>query len=195
MNVHVTSHGLGLRSRAVLRRVQQITPDAARIVTRQVGPLPHTTVTVTTTWGLIELAQRADYAMVPEVPAADRRRWRGEYETNGKQAAGHTLLEPRGVLVLIAPSAGLAEADVVTLHELVHAAQMNRPGTRALLTAYNRHFFGIEPMDAAELQAVERLIEDHESEAHGLEQQLLDALHARHAPAQTPFTALLGGTR
>ncbi|MCY0922872.1 hypothetical protein OS965_32815 [Streptomyces sp. H27-G5] len=177
MNVHVTGHRLGFASRAVLRRVQQIAPDAARIITRQVGPLPHTTITVTTKAGLIELAQRADYAMVPEVPAADRRRWRREYKANGQYAAGHTLLEPRGVLALIAPAAGLAEADVVTLHELVHAAQMNRPGTRARLTAYNRHFFGIEPMPKAEVDAINRLIEDHETEAHGLEAQLLAALN------------------
>lgn len=161
MSVAVRTHSVASRH-PVARRASDIADAAARLVTGNAGRLPHVELIVTDHAGMHRLAEQAE-----------RRVARGGqrlYPVNARY--GRAVLAPRGVLITINADVhvDLRELDATLVHELVHAAQLNRSGARARHTAYLRNNYGIEEVTDAEARKANRQIRADEDEAKRAEQ-------------------------
>ncbi|MET9956308.1 hypothetical protein ABZ135_32840 [Streptomyces sp. NPDC006339] len=190
-SVRVSAHRMGWGRGDVLRFVRNVAPLAAKTVEQHFGRrLQPVQITLTTADGIAELACRAEYQFAPELPAREKADGLRLARRNAKDAAGHVVLDPRsrGTLMFLnvrADAMRVPDGIVTTVaHELVHCDQLGRRGIRELLIAHARHEFGVEAMAAQDALACERMVDDHEREAYGLE----DAL-ARQVLAALPSPA------
>lgn len=128
----------------------------------------------------VERAERAAVqAVVPEARRSRireaRERWsmaRGILRMHC--VAGTTTLHPRGVLVaLYAPTvAADTELRVVLAHEMVHVAQLSRPGRRSEHIQRLRVMTGAQRLPQPDIDALCEAMDRDEDEAYGLEDHL-----------------------
>ena len=111
--MHVIGHHIGPARQHVLDRVRGTVDQAADLVQNAMGhPLVDVDVIVTDTYFARQIAGECD---------------------DEHRAYGYTAYTPNRILAIVNAQAcgrDLGEVDRTTVHELVHAVQMSRPGAR-----------------------------------------------------------------
>lgn len=158
--ISVRSHGVASNHNVVLR-TRRIADQAARLVSRKVGRLPHVEIVVTDKRGVTALVEDTEAALVGS--RVSKRRSANIY--------GSTALAANGVLITI--NAGKhrddLELDTTVIHELVHAVQLNRPGAREQRLAELRNNYGVEEMRRSDARKAIKAIKGDEKEARTFE--------------------------
>lgn len=182
MKVKVTSYRLWGR-RDVLNDVRALAQPCAALVEAHIGRLPHCQITVTTPDGMLELELRAETALVGRPPADTTPQRLRQAARSNRGLFGMVVPESRNRVVVLLNAHKLHRSGQVSttlIHELTHAAQLNRRGAVQEHVDYVRHAFDIAPLSPRELRIHERLINDRETEAYRAETALTPLL-ARHA--------------
>lgn len=159
----VAGYRLHRRHQKAMDRIEAVTDQAARLVTRKMregmGPLR---VIVTDSVGIDDYILRNDEQLV------GRSRTR---RLTSKGPAGRTDISPDGVLVVINAERCPADEnlDVVLVHELVHAVQLSRPGAREEKLRHLRNNHGVEKLSWREAVGANWRVAADEREAGRLE--------------------------
>lgn len=158
----VTGHQLPHRHQPALDRIHHIATPAARIVEQHMGErLPLVHLAVATTTGMHQLAKQAHRELLGPKARGDRA---------GARHYGLTTVRPDGVLVVInAQTCPAGEIDKTVIHELVHVAQLTRPGRREEVLRGLRSTYRIKPITRDEADALNALVDADEREAERLE--------------------------
>ncbi|MEV0220859.1 hypothetical protein [Streptomyces sp. NPDC050704] len=162
--MRIVSHRLGRQHRPVVERVTRIADEAGRLAARHArSSLGRVELAVTTTKGIPDLICAAHERIFG---TSDWDAW------HEQGVAGCTTIRPGGSLVVINAEANrgcLDEADMTVIHELVHAAQVNRRGMWELVARGLAHNYGIEPMSDREVWAANLRRDRDEREAAAAE--------------------------
>jgi len=163
----VTGYQLHRRFTPLLDRVQDIADQAARLVQQRMrermGP---TRIVVAAQKHCPEVVQRAEQQTLGIQHPPVYRRPSVDY-------LGVTVLTTQGALVVI--NAGSLRAkpkhwlDETVVHELVHAVQFARPGTREFALKGLRNNYGIERLNTLKAWKANRRVDQDEREAAALE--------------------------
>lgn len=170
--MELTTHRLNRKHQPVVDRVALILDDAARLVKqRNRRGLGRVEVAVTTRRGIADLVCAAHEDLFGW---SDPQGW--------DNCAGTTTVNRRGTLVIVNADMRRAqhgEVDKTLLHELTHAAQLNRPGVRDWTMWGIAHNLGIGFMSEVQVEASVRQMEIDEREAEqaeGLHRKLARAV-------------------
>ncbi|MGW6941364.1 hypothetical protein ACWGF3_20530 [Streptomyces xanthophaeus] len=182
-SVRVRTYRMGWRRGVVAPFLEVAAPVMAQLLEKRFRQrLEPLGVTLTVSDGLAELACRAEQTFVPGLSGRVRSKALDSARRNAREASGHVVLRPgrQGTLLLLnAEAEDMSSGDLrdvarVLCHEGVHCVQMGRPGVREARIAYD-----VELLSSGAVQAYEALVEDHEREAYGLEDELADELLRR----------------
>ena len=164
MTMRLITYRLGRQHQQVVDRVDLVMDQAARLAEQHArGSVGQVEVAVTVTDGIPDLVCAAHEALVG---ASDWDAWRSE------GCAGTTTINPAGCLVIINAQSckgRTVEIDKTVIHELVHAAQFNRPGARDSARRGIAHNYGIGWLEDREVRALNRRIDADEREAERAE--------------------------
>lgn len=162
----VRGYRLSRQYQADLAHVERVAGLAARIVSQHMRiQIDRTEVVVTTgpaASGLVIDAHRAMFGRQLAI-----------WKMNGmyRGDCGVTVINRAGVLVVI--NADRCQPTIklnkTLVHELVHAAQLSRPGARDVAARNLRSNYGIDRMSGREVRAANRLVDADEREAGRLE--------------------------
>ncbi|MEU8524258.1 hypothetical protein AB0C77_01475 [Streptomyces sp. NPDC048629] len=180
MKVKVTSHRLWGR-RDVLNDVRALAQPCAALVEANIGRLPHCQIIVTSPDGMLEQELRAETALVGRPPADTTRQRLRQAARSNHGLFGLVVPESRNRVVVLLNAhklhrSGSGSVPVTLIHELTHAAQLNRRGAVQEHVDYVRHAFDIAPLSPRELRIHERLSNDREAEAYRAETALTPLL-------------------
>lgn len=187
-SVRVKTYRMGWRRSEVAPFLEAAAPVMAQLLEKRFRQrLEPVEVTLTGSEGLAELACRAEQTFVPGLSGRVRSKALDSARRNAREASGHVVLRPgrHGTLLLLnAEAVDMSSGDLrdvarVLCHEGVHSMQMGRRGVREARIAYDRHGYDVELLSSGAVQAYEALVEDHEREAYGLEDDLADELLRR----------------
>ncbi|MFD0353632.1 hypothetical protein ACFVHW_07765 [Streptomyces sp. NPDC127110] len=187
-SVRVKTYRMGWRRGLVVPFLEAAAPVMARLLEERFGQrLEPVEVTLTVSDGLAELACRAEQTFVPGLSGRVRSKALDSARQNAREASGHVVLRPgaRGTWLLLNAEAEDVSGDDplgvarVLCHEGVHCVQMGRAGVREARIAYDRHGYGVELLSSDVVRAYEALVEEHEREAYGLEDELAGELLRR----------------
>lgn len=187
-SVRVKTYRMGWRRGAVAPFLEAAAPVMAQLLEKRFRQrLEPVEVTLTGPEGFAELACRAEQSFVPGLSGRVRSKALDSARRNAREASGHVVLRPgrQGTLLLLnAEAEDMSSGDLrdvarVLCHEGVHCVQMGRPGVRAARVAYDRHGYDVELLSSGAVQSYEALVEEHEREAYGLEDELADELLRR----------------
>ncbi|MER6522606.1 hypothetical protein ABT246_37965 [Streptomyces sp. NPDC001553] len=187
-SVRVRTYRMGWRRGAVAPFLEAAAPVMAQLLEKRFRQrLEPLEVTLTVSDGLAELACRAEQTFVRGLSGRVRSKALDSARRNAREASGHVVLRPgrQGTLLLLnAEAEDMSSGDLrdvarVLCHEGVHCVQMGRPGVRAARIAYDRHGYDVELLSSGAVRAYEALVEDHEREAYGVEDELADELLRR----------------
>ncbi|MFG3488531.1 hypothetical protein [Streptomyces sp. NPDC047972] len=158
----IAAYKLGSRHKQALRRVESIADQAAHLVEKKlgetVGPVE---IVVTDADGYHESIAAAEWRLLGT-------RTRSRYTLPPSFA--HTTLTTSGTLIVFdAQATPEHEIDPTVVHELVHAAQIGRPGVRDAILAGIRHNHGIEKAGWFKARRQNGIVAAHEREAIRLE--------------------------
>ncbi|WP_411102467.1 hypothetical protein [Streptomyces sp. cmx-4-9] len=150
----------------LLARVEEIADQAARLVQRMRERMTPTRIVVAAQKHcpevMMQAAQRVLGAQV-----------RPRYVESTVGYLGITGLDADGTLVLINAGALIREPqqwlDETVIHELVHAVQFGRPGTRKLSLKGLRNNYDIEKLSMSRAWKANRRVGKDEGEAQALE--------------------------
>ena len=162
----VRGYRLPRQYQADLAHVDRVAGAAAQIVSRRMGArIDRTEVVVTISQMVSDVLIEAHRSLFGHHPAI----W--GLKRMDHAICGFTAINKAGVLVVISadrcqPSSKL---NATLVHELVHAAQLSRPGARDAAVRNLRNNYGIDRMSGREVRAVNRLIDADEREAERLE--------------------------
>ncbi|MBT2477622.1 hypothetical protein [Streptomyces sp. ISL-94] len=159
----VVGYRLHRRHRGAIDRIEAVADQAVQLVTRKmregIDPLR---IVVTDSFGIDDHVLRNDAALLG---TSKRQR------LTSKSPAGRTSISEDGVLVVINAERCPADEnlDVVLVHELVHAAQLSRPGAREEKLRHLRNNHGVEKLTRLEAWGANWRISADEREAGRLE--------------------------
>lgn len=158
----VTGHQLSHRHQPALDRVHHIATPAARLVEQHLrARLPLVHLAVATTAGMHQLSKEAHRELLGPKAKGDR---------GMAHHYGLTTVRPGGVLVVInAQTCPEREIDKTVIHELVHVAQLTRPGRREEVLRGLRSNYRIAPISRDEADALNAKVDADEAEAERLE--------------------------
>lgn len=175
MSITVTGHRIGWSGRAILRRAEDIADQTQTEVTRAVGRMNPVEVIVTDPTGYFDIDWNDQQQLYPGASASKVVRERRSFKKKSRQTAGTTYVLPNGTVRIIINASqhrNTADLDVTLAHELVHAAQLSRPGRRESVNRHQRAQWGLEQIPRREARALDRLLDDEEREAYRLEKTL-----------------------
>lgn len=182
MGLIVRTHGVASGHQEA-ERVKMAAAAAALIAADNAGRLPHVEIAVTHFSGMHRLADMAEARVVGG----------GQCSRPAEARYGRAALAPRGVLIAINAAAhhgNPRELGATLVHELVHAAQLNRPGARNRHIAYLRNNYGIEKMTVAAARKANLQIARDEDEARqmeGIALKLMPALTIQGDMGRAPW--------
>jgi len=165
--MNVTGYQLHRRFTPLLERVQEVADQAARLVQQRMRErMTPTRIVVAAQKHCPEVVQLAEQQTLGvEHPPVYRRQAVDYY--------GITVFTPSGALVVINAGALRSEPkhqlDETVVHELVHAVQFGRPGTRDHGLKGLRNNYGIERLNTLKTWKANRRIDQDEREAQALE--------------------------
>ncbi|WP_329114496.1 hypothetical protein [Streptomyces sp. NBC_01353] len=161
--MNVTDYKLGARYRSGLDRVEAIADQAARLVEKKLGErVGHVEIVVADRRNALEVLSKANQKLAGTTRKAPRQ----------GLGSGYTTLNPGGGTLIVIDAEACAAArnlDETVVHELVHAAQIGRPGKREAILANIRNNLGIDRVSYREAWAASRQIKADEREALRLE--------------------------
>jgi hypothetical protein len=162
----VRGYRLSRQYQADLAHVDRVAGLAAQLVSQHMrARIDRTEVVVTTGLSAPDLLIEAHRAMFGHQPSI----WK--LKNTPRSLYGITTLTKTGVLVAINADRCQSKDEVnkTLVHELVHAAQLSRPGARDVATRNLRNNYGIDRMSGREARAANRLVDADEREAEKLE--------------------------
>jgi len=164
MAMRLVEYRLARRYRPVLDRVDLVLDQAVRLAEQHArGSLGRVEVAVTITDGIPDLVCEAHEQLLG---ASNWDAWRSE------GCAGTTTINPAGSLVIINAQScrgRTEEIDKTVIHELVHAAQFNRPGARENVRRGIAFNYGMGWLEDREVRALNRRVDRDEREAEAAE--------------------------
>ena len=162
----VRGYRLSRHYQADLTHVQRVAGLAAQLVSRHMRTrIDDTEVVVTTSASAADLMIEAHRAMFGRQPAI----WK--LKSTSKNLCGITTITTTGVLVVLNADRcqSTAVLNETLVHELVHAAQLSRPGVRDVAARNLRNNYGIDRMSGRDARAANRQVDADEREAERLE--------------------------
>ncbi|MFJ9846314.1 hypothetical protein ACIRYZ_38920 [Kitasatospora sp. NPDC101155] len=172
------------RTGLVADPVRHRLPRIAAAVECLAGPLPEVRIVITSRTAGAWLATEAEAGAVGGLPLATRIRAALSAQASARRAgamATCVLAADHVLVVLFAPAllGGSEDTLIETLgHELVHAAQLNRPGRRQARLEDLRANHRLIDRPVADSYRAEAQICLEEAEAHELEPAILAAVRA-----------------
>ena len=163
----VTGHQLHRRYEPLLARVQEIADQAAFLVQQRMRErLTPTRIVVAAQKHCPDIVTQAAHRVLGISS-------RCRYPARASDYLGITTLDSAGTLVVI-NAGGLVKhprhwLDETVVHELVHAVQFGRPGTRDLVLKGLRNNYGVERLSLTRAWKSNRRIDKDEREAQALE--------------------------
>ena len=162
----IRGYRLSRQHRDVLDHIERVAGLAARLVSQHMGTrIDDTDVVVTTSASAADLMIDAHRAMFGRQPAI----WK--LKNTPRSLCGTATITKSGVLVVINADRcqSTAVLNETLIHELVHAAQLSRPGGRDVAARNLRNNYGIDRMNGREARAANRQVDADEREAEKLE--------------------------
>lgn len=166
MTPSVRGYRLSHQHRDALSHVENIAGVAAQLISRRMGiRLDRTEVVVTTGPSAADILIDAHRAMFGPRLAI----WKMKGMHRGD--CGVTVINKAGVLVVINADRCQPRTNLnkTLVHELVHAAQLSRPGARNTALRNLRNNYGIDRMNGREARAANRQVDADEREAERME--------------------------
>lgn len=148
---------LDRRYSKALTQVQDVADRAARLVERQLqGTVGQVEVLVASRAGLEDVLHQNEQRLL----GLPLRRLKNP------EAWAHTTTSPAGTLIVInAEDCPSRELTKTVVHEMVHAAQFQRPGVRDWVVRMIRANHQLDKPSWRESRAMDRQLKDHEREA------------------------------
>jgi hypothetical protein len=162
----IRGYRLSQQYQADLAHIERVAGLAAQIVSRYMRvQIDRTEVVVTTSGSASDLMIEAHRSMFGRQPSI----WK--LKSTPKHLCGIATITKAGVLVIVNADRCQSKAELNTtlVHEVVHAAQLSRPGARDVATRNLRNNYGIDRMNGREARAANRSVEADEREAEKLE--------------------------
>lgn len=166
MTPAVRGYRLPRQHRDALSHIEKIAATAAHLVSRRVGVrLDHTEIVITTSQMTSDVLIEAHRAMFGHQPAI----WGLKRMHQG--LCGITTVNKAGILVVINADRCRPNEQLnrTLVHEMVHVAQLSRPGARDVAIRNCRNNYGIDRMSGREARAANQQVDADEREAERLE--------------------------
>ena len=162
----IRAYRLSRQHRDVLAHIESVAGPAAQLVSRHMGTrIDRTEVVVTTGPSAADLMIEAHRAMFGRQPAI----WK--LKGASRKDCGTATITRAGVLVVVNADRcqSTAALNETLVHELVHAAQLSRPGARDAKVRHLRNNYGIDVMSGRDVRTANRMVDADEREAERLE--------------------------
>ncbi|MFG2748041.1 hypothetical protein [Streptomyces xanthophaeus] len=163
----VSGYQLHRRYAPLLARVEEIADQAAFLVQQRMRER------MTRTWIVVAAQKHCPEVITEAAQRALGLSARPRYRESAVGYLGITALDSGGTLVVINAGSLISHPrhwlDETVVHELAHAVQFGRPGTREHAMKGLRHNYGVEKLSLTRTWKANRRVEKDEREAQALE--------------------------